>query len=104
MIHGIAHITGGGIMENISRVIPEGLAIEVDQHSWQRPAIFEWLQTQGHIDDIEMLRTFNCGIGLCIVVDDDQVNNAIEQLNTHNLKSWVIGNTVVHTGQDVVIK
>jgi phosphoribosylformylglycinamidine cyclo-ligase len=104
VIHGIAHITGGGIMENISRIIPAGLAIEVNQHSWQRPAVFEWLQAQGHIDDIEMLRTFNCGIGLCLVVDDDQVNNIIEQLKSHHLKSWLIGKTIIHTGQDVVIK
>jgi len=71
-IYGIAHITGGGIMENISRIIPEGLAIEVNQHSWKRPAVFDWLQTQGNIEDIEMLRTFNCGIGLCLVVDNKQ--------------------------------
>jgi len=103
-IHGIAHITGGGIMENISRVIPDGLAIEVNQHSWQRPAVFDWLQTQGHIDDIEMLRTFNCGIGLCLVVDNDQVDGIIEQLKAHELQSWLIGKTINHAGQDVVIK
>lgn len=103
-IHGMAHITGGGIMENISRVIPDGLAIEVNQHSWDRPAVFDWLQTQGNIEDIEMLRTFNCGIGMCLVVDEDQVNTVIEQLATHDLKAWQIGKTTSYAGQDVVIK
>ncbi len=103
-LHGIAHITGGGIMENISRVIPDGLAIEINQHSWQRPAVFDWLQSQGNIGDIEMLRTFNCGIGLCVVVDSDQANHVIEQFKAHDLQSWLIGETTTHTGQDVVIK
>lgn len=103
-LHGIAHITGGGLMENISRVIPAGLAIEIEQHSWQRPAVFEWLQSQGHIDDTEMLRTFNCGIGLCVVVDMDQADNTIEAFRAHGLQSWLIGKTIKHTGQDVVIK
>lgn len=102
-IHGIAHITGGGIMENISRVIPEGLAISVDQHSWQRPAVFDWLQQQGRIEDLEMLRTFNCGIGLCLVTDADQADDIIEHLKTHDLAAWQIGQTTEHKGQDVVI-
>ncbi len=104
VIHGIAHITGGGIMENISRVMPNDVAIKVNQHSWQRPAVFDWLQTQGNIDDIEMLRTFNCGIGMCLVVENDQVNNITEQLRSHNLQSWLIGQTIEHNGEDVVIK
>ncbi len=104
VIQGIAHITGGGLMENISRVIPAGLAIEIDQNSWQRPAIFDWLQAQGQVDEIEMLRTFNCGIGLCLVVDNDQVEHITEQLKMHQLESWVIGRTITHKGQEVVIK
>ncbi len=103
-VHGIAHITGGGIMENISRVVPAGLAIEVTQHSWQRPPVFDWLQTQGHIDDIEMLRTFNCGIGLCVVVDDDHSQAVIEQFAQHHIEAWKIGKITPNTGQEVVIK
>lgn len=103
-IYGIAHITGGGIMENISRVIPEGLAIEIDQHSWDRPEVFNWLQNQGQIDDIEMLRTFNCGIGLCVVVDNEQVDVVKEQFKKQNIDAWHIGKTVQHSGQDVIIK
>ncbi len=103
-IHGIAHITGGGIMENISRIMPDGIAIEVNQHSWQRPAVFQWLQQQGNINDTEMLRTFNCGIGLCVVVDDEQVEQIIQQFQAQGIEAWKIGKTTTNSGQDVVIK
>ncbi len=103
-IHGIAHITGGGIMENISRVMPEGIAIEVNQHSWQRPAVFEWLQQQGNIEDIEMLRTFNCGIGLCVVVDNDDAADVIKQFKAQHINAWNIGKTTPNSGQEVIIK
>jgi phosphoribosylformylglycinamidine cyclo-ligase len=102
-INGIAHITGGGIMENISRVIPDGLAIEVNTSSWQRPAVFDWLQQAGQIDDIEMLRTFNCGIGLCLIVDDSQLEATLKASEAQGIKAWHIGRTMAHSGQDVVI-
>ncbi len=70
-IDGLAHITGGGITENIVRVIPDGLGIEVDTDAWERPAVFDWLQREGAIEPAEMLRTFNCGIGLVLVVPED---------------------------------
>ena len=103
-LHGIAHITGGGIMENISRVIPKGLAIEVDQHSWSRPEVFNWLQEHGQIEDLEMLRTFNCGIGLCLIVDNEEVDKVKDSFQKHNINAWKIGRTVKHSGQDVIIK
>ena len=67
-IDGIAHITGGGITENIVRVLPDDLGIEVELDRWERPPVFRWLQQEGNIEDAEMLRTFNCGIGLVLVV------------------------------------
>ncbi len=70
-IHGIAHITGGGITENIVRVLPDDLGIEVDTSAWRRPPVFDWLQDAGGIEPSEMLRTFNCGIGLVLVVPED---------------------------------
>lgn len=73
-IDGVAHITGGGITENIVRVLPEGLGIEVDLASWERPPVFRWLQTEGNIEEAEMLRTFNCGIGLVLVVAPDRAD------------------------------
>lgn len=69
-LDGLAHITGGGITENIVRVIPETMGIRVDLESWERPAVFKWLQEQGQIEGTEMLRTFNCGIGMVLVVPD----------------------------------
>jgi len=67
-LDGLAHITGGGISENIVRVIPRGLALEIDLTAWKLPEVFIWLQTRGQIDEQEMLRTFNCGIGMVILV------------------------------------
>lgn len=100
-INGIAHITGGGIMENISRVIPKGLAIEIEQNSWERPAVFNWLQEKGQIDTTEMLRTFNCGIGLCLIVESNQEDAVIEEIENQGLKAWKIGKTIEHKGKDV---
>ncbi|MEE4172975.1 MAG: phosphoribosylformylglycinamidine cyclo-ligase [Xanthomonadales bacterium] len=71
-IDGVAHITGGGITENIVRIIPGGLGIEVDSDSWERPPVFRWLQAEGNIEEAEMLRTFNCGIGLVLVTAPDR--------------------------------
>ena len=73
-IDGIAHITGGGITENIVRVLPDDLGIEIDLASWERPAVFQWLQREGNIIESEMLRTFNCGIGLVLVVAQEQAS------------------------------
>jgi len=67
-IHAISHITGGGFWENLPRVLPEHLGISIDPTQWQRPLIFDWLQENGNITDTEMFRTFNCGIGLIMVV------------------------------------
>ena len=103
-IKGIAHITGGGLMENISRVIPKGLAIEINQNSWQRPAVFDWLASQGHVDSVEMLRTFNCGIGLCLIVDKSAAQAVISHFNELKIGAWEIGQTVQHSGSDVLLK
>lgn len=67
-VHALSHITGGGFWENLPRVLPEHLAMHLDATRWQRPAVFDWLQEQGNITDVEMLRTFNCGIGMVLVI------------------------------------
>lgn len=103
-VHGMAHITGGGIMENISRVIPEGLAIEVAQNSWKRLPIFDWLQQQGNIEETEMLRTFNCGIGMVLVVDESDVETTISHFEGLGLNAWAIGQVIENEGQEVVLK
>jgi phosphoribosylformylglycinamidine cyclo-ligase len=69
-LDGLAHITGGGISENIIRVIPAGLGLELDLSAWTLPAVFQWLQSRGGIEENEMLRTFNCGIGMALLASE----------------------------------
>ena len=80
VIKGMAHITGGGLTENTHRMFPDGLAARIDRASWQRPAIFDWLQREGHVTDAEMHRVFNCGIGMILVVAPDDAARAMAQL------------------------
>jgi phosphoribosylformylglycinamidine cyclo-ligase len=79
-VKGLAHITGGGLTENLPRVLPEGVAAHVDLGAWQAPAVFGWLRQDGRLDDAEMLRTFNCGIGLVAVVAREGCNEVVRVL------------------------
>ena len=90
-IHGMAHITGGGIPENLQRVIPDGLVARVDRSSWQVPAIFELCREKGGISWEEMFRTFNCGIGFVMVVDGGQASKAVSLLGELGETAWVLG-------------
>jgi len=90
-VNGIAHITGGGLTENISRVIPDGKAINIDLSSWERPEIFNWLQEKGNLSDAEMLRTFNCGIGMALIINKDDSIECQELIKSTGLKCWKIG-------------
>ena len=96
-IDGLAHITGGGISENIIRVIPAGLGIEIDLSAWQLPGVFNWLQTRGGIDEQEMLRTFNCGIGMVIVAAEDSADGICRSLNEAGETVYRIGRVVEHS-------
>ncbi len=80
-VHALAHNTGGGLTENVPRVLPEHTAAVIDPNSWPRPPVFDWLQNQGNIDPMEMLRTFNCGIGMvvCVAAEDADKASAILQ-------------------------
>ncbi|KGI77225.1 phosphoribosylformylglycinamidine cyclo-ligase [Oleiagrimonas soli] len=90
-VHGMAHITGGGLLENIIRVVPEGLGIELDSGSWTLPAVFDWLQREGKLAREEMWRTFNCGIGFTLILAADQADAAVAALREHALPAQVIG-------------
>lgn len=90
-IHAMAHITGGGITENLPRVIPDGLEAHVDYSSWQRPDIFQWLQEQGNIEEDEMRRTFNLGVGMIICIDKNDSENALQLLKKLGENAWLIG-------------
>jgi phosphoribosylformylglycinamidine cyclo-ligase len=90
-VKGMAHITGGGITENVPRVLPVGLTAEIRKDSWQMPALFQWLQEQGNITDAEMYRTFNCGIGMVVIVDAQDVDTACRLLEAEGEQVSVIG-------------
>ena len=94
-VAGMAHITGGGLTENIIRVVPEGLGIQVITCQWPRPDIFKWLKSAGDISEAELLRTFNCGIGFVVILDADQLEAASARLKAHGLMSWAIGSVQV---------
>ena len=91
-IHALAHITGGGLLENLPRVMPDNTQANIDTSSWNTPAIFDWLQTNGNISTEEMHRTFNCGIGMVAVVDPADVDTAVKLLNEQGVETKIIGN------------
>ncbi len=93
-IKAMAHITGGGLPENLPRVLPKGIGARIDGKSWTRPEIFAWLQEQGNIEDREMYRTFNCGLGMVLVVDAGKAEQCIAELIGLGEKAWLIGETV----------
>lgn len=90
-VKGMAHITGGGITENIPRVLPAGLTAEISAKSWDLPALFKWLQAEGNITHTEMYRTFNCGIGMAVVVAKEHVNQAKTLLSETGETVYEIG-------------
>lgn len=100
-VHGIAHITGGGLAENLSRVLPRNVDAVISQGSWQRPDLFGWLQREGGVSDTEMLRTFNCGIGMVVVVPADQLEAAVKALNETGETAIEIG--AVQSGSGITL-
>ena len=92
-IHGMAHITGGGIPENLPRCLPEGITVDIDYDSWERPEIFNVIQKAGDIEEEEMRKTFNLGIGFCLIVPPDTTVDTEVKIWGHDLRSWVIGQT-----------
>lgn len=90
-VKAMAHITGGGLIENIPRVLPEGTQAIIDINSWQRPAVFDWLQAQGNVNEIEMHRVLNCGVGMIICVAPEDAETALSTLRAAGEQPWVIG-------------
>ncbi len=90
-VKGIAHITGGGIVENVPRVLPENVTAEIRADSWDLPPVFRWLQSQGNVADAEMHRVFNCGIGMVIVVAAADAERTVAHLNGAGEQAWVAG-------------
>ncbi len=102
-IHALAHITGGGLLDNVPRVLPDGLCAHIDLNTWSRPFIFNWLQRQGPIEDQEMYRTFNCGIGMVIGVASEQAESALNYLHDMGETAWQIGTVQAQLGERIVL-
>lgn len=90
-VHAIAHITGGGLLENIPRVLPRHTVAQIDSQSWEIPPVFRWLQEQGNVEQTEMYRTLNCGIGMVVCVPASQKDNALAILKQAGESARVIG-------------
>jgi len=93
-VKGLAHITGGGIVENVPRVLPAGVQAVIRRDSWTLPAVFQWLQATGNVADAEMHRVFNCGIGMVLVVARSDAKSALERLNGAGEQAWLAGEIV----------
>ncbi|MES9965235.1 MAG: phosphoribosylformylglycinamidine cyclo-ligase [Candidatus Sedimenticola sp. 20ELBAFRAG] len=101
-IHALAHITGGGLPENLPRVLPENTKAVVDSGSWERPAVFKWLQEQGNVIESEMLRTFNCGVGMVVCIAEDDVARTTAILEEHGETVWQLGRIEATEGEPMV--
>ena len=102
-VKAIAHITGGGIAGNLSRVVPDKVSLNLSRSAWPQPAVFDWIQEHGRVSEQEMLRTLNCGLGIVIVVPRSDVSRTIEQLEGAAIQSWEIGQAEGHSGEAVAI-
>ena len=101
-VHAMSHITGGGLLENLPRVMPENTCAVIDKNSWQRPAIFDWLQEKGNIEDVEMYRTFNNGLGMVLMLDQNDADKAITILKQNNIDAVRIGLIADKTSDEAV--
>jgi len=97
-VKGLAHITGGGLTENIPRILSADVHAEIDINSWAQQPIFDWLQASGRIDTDEMRRTFNCGVGMVAIVSADDASTAIEVLNANGESAWLLGRVAAGAG------
>lgn len=105
-VHALCHITGGGFWENIPRVLPEGSKAVINGSSWQWPAIFTWLQQQGNVTTHEMYRTFNCGVGMIVVVPAEALPAALTMLQQAGETAWHLGEiqTATDSEEQVIIR
>lgn len=103
-VHALSHITGGGLLENVPRILPERLTARVDVSAWQRPAVFDWLQKQGNVAEREMYRVLNCGIGMIVVVSADQADAAARHLEAAGERVYRLGDIVAREGEEEQVR
>ncbi len=99
-INGLSHITGGGFEDNISRILPNSCKVILDKNSWERPPVFNFLQQAGKIEDMEMLKTFNCGIGLVAIIPEKHSQDMVDRLKAMGEKAFIIGEVVNRIGEE----
>ncbi|WP_444999353.1 phosphoribosylformylglycinamidine cyclo-ligase [Halomonas mongoliensis] len=103
-VHALSHITGGGLTENLPRVLPDSLAAKVDVTSWTRPAVFDWLQEQGNVAEEEMYRVLNCGIGMVVVVPAEKADQARAHLQALGETVTRLGEIVARSGDEPQVR
>jgi len=101
-VHALAHITGGGITENTPRVLPEEVSAEINLKAWVKPEIFKWLQEFGNVSESEMLRTFNCGIGMIVVVKVEKADEVLAVLKHEGERAQIIGRIIKRAEERVI--
>jgi phosphoribosylformylglycinamidine cyclo-ligase len=102
-VHALAHITGGGLPENLPRVMPENTRAVIDTRSWEFPAVFQWLQQEGQVPAFEMYRTFNCGVGMVIAVPADQVDATLALMEAEGEVAFLMGEIQAGEGEPEVV-
>ena len=102
-VHAIAHVTGGGIVENLPRVLPPGTRAVIDVSSWRRPAVFEWIREAGGVPEAEMWRTFNCGVGMLLVAAREAAGAIAHALEADGERAWIAGEVGAGQGAPVVV-
>ena len=102
-VHALAHITGGGLPENLPRVMPENTRAVIDTRSWEFPAVFQWLQQEGQVPAFEMYRTFNCGVGMVIAVPADQVDATLALMEAESEVAFLMGEIQAGEGEPEVV-
>lgn len=102
-VHGLAHITGGGITDNLPRVLPDNVVAELKQSSWQWPEVFQWLQTRGNIVDTQMRRTFNLGVGMTVIVKPSEADKTLAILEQAGEQAWLLGEIQSSSGRARVV-
>jgi len=102
-VNAIAHITGGGLTENIPRVLPENTVARLNCDSWKLPDVFDWMRETGNVNDAEMLKTFNCGVGMVLVVKDEDAPAVVRSLNDYGETAWLMGAIESGNGEPTVV-
>jgi phosphoribosylformylglycinamidine cyclo-ligase len=98
-VHSLCHITGGGLPENLPRMLPENTLARIEESSWRWPLIFSWLQEQGQVETFEMYRTFNCGVGMVICLPASGITQCLTILAEHGINGWILGSVEKAEGQ-----